>query len=75
MKSLALEPSTNTHLLEADNIQHEVISPEITVLHITGNGVLSHGEHGTLVIESPDALKYVQQEVNPVTGAIIAAFD
>lgn len=75
MKQLVLEPSTNTHVLEADAIEHEAITPEITALHLTGPGILSHGEHGTLVVESREAVKYVQQEFNPVTKALQAAFD
>jgi hypothetical protein len=44
-------------------------------LHIQGDGVVVHGEHGTLKTESEHIIKYVQQELNPVTNAMQAAFD
>jgi len=40
-----------------------------------GNAVVTHGEHGTLATESKHVMKYVQQEVNPLTKKMQAAFD
>jgi hypothetical protein len=34
-----------------------------------------HGEHGTIAIESPNVIKYVQQELNPVTKKLQNAWD
>ena len=40
-----------------------------------GGGVLSHGEHDSINIESSHFVKYTQQELNPVTRAMQNAFD
>jgi len=72
---VALEPSTNTHNLKADNVKAERISDSTVVLEIAGKGVVTHGEHGTVITETPDVIKYVQQEYNPVTRAIQTARD
>lgn len=74
-QKLVLEPSTNTHTIEANNIVSEEIGNGILKLKIKGDGVVTHGEHGTLKTESPDVIKYVQQEVNPVTRKIQNAYD
>lgn len=74
-QKLVLEPSTNTHTIEASNIVSEEIGNGILKLKIKGDGVVTHGEHGTLKTESPDVIKYVQQEVNPVTRKMQNAFD
>ncbi|SEA73966.1 hypothetical protein SAMN05443667_1086 [Flavobacterium gillisiae] len=72
---ITLEPSTNTHTLEAKNIEVEDLETGILKLIIIGEGIVTHGEHGTLKTESPHVLKYVQQELNPVTNALQNAFD
>jgi len=36
---------------------------------------VTHGEHGTLVTESENIIKYVQQELNPLTKKMQNAFD
>lgn len=73
--SITLEPSTNTHTLEAKNIEVEDLENGILKLKINGDGIVTHGEHGTLKTEIAHVIKYVQQELNPVTNAIQNAFD
>lgn len=75
MQKEVLEVSTNTHVLEAEKITKIATDGNTIKLKISGKGVLTHGEHGTIVTESPDVIKYVQQELNPVTKKIQAAFD
>ena len=74
-KMIVLELSTNTHKLEADSIVSEVIGAGILKLKIKGRGIVTHGEHNTIVTESENVLKYVQQELNPVTQQFQNAFD
>jgi hypothetical protein len=76
MNKVVLEPSTNTHAIESQNeIQTQDLKGGILKLKIKGAGIVTHGEHGTLVTESPDVIKYVQKELNPVTKALQNAFD
>ena len=75
MKKEVLEPSTNTHTLEAEAIETKDMGNGILKLKIKGNGVVTHGEHGTLKTENPNVIKYVQQEVNPITKKMQNAFD
>ena len=75
MKEIALENSTNTHKIKADKIEvfHDNIG---TVgLEVKGEGIVHHGEHGSFKTETPFVIKYVQQEVNPITKKIEDAND
>lgn len=73
---LALEKSTNTHTLESNSrIDSTNITESIVKVKLNGDTVITHGEHGTLKIESDNVIKYVQQEVNPVTKKMQNAFD
>lgn len=74
-KREVLEPSTNTHILEATEIKKTEFGNGILKLSITGEGIVKHGEHGTLKTESGTVIKYVQQELNPVTKKMRNAFD
>jgi len=70
-----LEPSTNTHTLKANNITTKDLSNGILKLKVKGDGIVTHGEHGTLRTESENVIKYVQQELNPVTKSLQNAYD
>lgn len=74
-ETLILEPSTNTHVLKADKIEMKKLGNGIIKLKITGNGIVTHGEHGTIKTEAENVIKYIQQEVNPISGIIQNAFD
>ncbi|AXG68324.1 hypothetical protein KORDIASMS9_00523 [Kordia sp. SMS9] len=71
----ALEKTTNTHILEAENIKVRHTVGSTQVLQIEGEGMVSHGEHGIIKTDSKYVIKYVQQEFNPVTRIIENAFD
>ena len=73
--TIVLEPSTNTHTITAPNITKTDLGNGILKLDIQGDGIVTHGEHGTIATEAPNVIKYVQQEVNPVTKKMQAAFD
>jgi hypothetical protein len=74
--SITLEKSTNTHLLESDSkIETQKITESIVMIKTNGDTIVTHGEHGTLKVESENVIKYVQQEVNPVTKKMQNAFD
>lgn len=75
MKKTVLEPSTNTHVLEAKNVTKEDLGNGMLKLSIEGEGIVTHGEHGTLKTESKTVFKYVQQELNPVTQKLQNAYD
>lgn len=75
MEHVVLEPSTNTHRVAAAQVAVKEVEPGTLKLAISGPGIVTHGEHGTLRTESEHVIKYVQQEYNPVTGAMQAAFD
>ena len=74
-KSVVLEHSTNTHVINASKIKVTNITDSILKLNIIGDGIIRHGEHGTIKTESDNVIKYVQQEYNPVTNALQNAFD
>ena len=74
IKTIALEPSTNTHSM-TNVVDVESITDSILKVKTTGNANVIHGEHGTLAIESENVVKYVQQEFNPVTRKLQNAWD
>jgi len=74
-QTVVLEPSTNTHSLNANSVSVEKIDNSILKLKVEGEGIVTHGEHGTLTTESKNVIKYVQQEYNPVTRKLRNAFD
>ena len=76
MQVVVLEPSTNTHRLQAESVHVTDLGKGMLKLKTSGNGgVVTHGEHGTLVTESQNIIKYVQQELNPLTQSLENAFD
>lgn len=74
MKTIALEKSTNTHQL-TEVAEMEKINESILKLKVGKNSKVIHGEHGSFAIESENVLKYVQQELNPVTKKLQNAWD
>ena len=75
-KTVVLEPSTNTHTMTAtQSVVVEDLGNSTLKLKVEGEGIVTHGEHGTLVTESPNVIKYLQQEFNPVTKKLRNAFD
>jgi uncharacterized protein (AIM24 family) len=74
-ETLILEPSTNTHVIEADKIEMKKLGNGIIQLKISGNGIVTHGEHGNIKTEAENVIKYIQQEINPISGIMQNAFD
>lgn len=73
---VVLEPSTNTHQLESEKVEVTDLGNGILKLKTSQTGgIVTHGEHGTLVTQSENVIKYVQQEVNPMTQRMENAFD
>jgi hypothetical protein len=70
-----LEPSSNTHVLNADQVSVVMVEPSILKLKIQGKGLVEHGEHHIIKTEGTNVYKYVQQEVNPVTKQLQNNFD
>jgi hypothetical protein len=75
MQVVVLEPSTNTHRLESESVEVRDLGHGILKIKTGQRGVVTHGEHGTLVTESQNVIKYVQQELNPLTKKMQNAFD
>jgi hypothetical protein len=76
MQTVALEPSSNTHLLVAPKIEKEEVAEGVLKCKIEGEGAMvQHGEHGTFSVESPVAWKVNQQEVDPISESLRPAFD
>jgi len=72
---IVLEKSTNTHELETGS------KPEYLKEHedgqvdfITDDGIVVHGEHGTMKVDGKRS-KVNQMEYNPVTQGLQKAFD
>jgi hypothetical protein len=70
-----LEQTTNTHILEAKAIKVVKTMDSTQVIEVSGEGVISHGEHGILKTESKHLIKYIQQEFNPITQIVENAYD
>ena len=74
-RTVVLEPSTNTHQMSASSVDVKDLGNSTLKLKVNGDGIVTHGEHGTLVTESDNVIKYVQQEFNPVTRKLRNAYD
>lgn len=74
-RTVVLEPSTNTHQMSANSVDVKDLGNSTLKLKVNGDGIVTHGEHGTLVTESDNVIKYVQQEFNPVTKKLRNAYD
>ena len=76
MQTVTLEPSTNTHRLTSTKVSVEALGHGILRVEVPAcPAVVTHGEHGTLTTEAQHIITYVQQEYNPVTQKMQAAFD
>lgn len=74
-KSIVLESSSNTHVMHGDVIEVKEIGGGILKLKVSGATVTTHNEHGDVHTNSENILKYVQQELNPITNEMQNAFD
>ena len=74
-REVVLEESTNTHKITANNVTVKDLGNSILKLNIEGEGIVTHGEHGVVKTETKHVIKYVQQELNPVTKNMQNAFD
>tara|TARA_R110000868_G_scaffold76573_2_gene220063 strand:- start:9498 stop:9734 length:237 start_codon:yes stop_codon:yes gene_type:complete len=72
---VVLEPSTNTHSMTAESVIVTDLGGGNLKLKVEGSGIVTHGEHGVVRTEAPDVIKYVQQELNPITNAFQNAYD
>jgi hypothetical protein len=73
--SVVLEPSTNTHTLQSKKEIETVSSNETVSVFKVNEGVVLHGEHGPIGVNSGLVIKYNQNEYNPVTRQMQKAFD
>lgn len=76
--TVVLEPSSNTHILTTEKaVKTKPVSgyPEMLIVEVEGQGIVTHGEHGTVVTEHKHVIKTVQKEYNPVTRLMANAFD
>lgn len=75
-QKVVLEPSTNSHEINGDiTVIAKTDQLGGIVLKVEGQGIVLHGEHGTIVTDSENVIKLVQQELNPVTKLLQNSFD
>jgi len=78
VKTLVLEPSSNTHVISIVNKNEsiEVLQNKGTDISLKANkSIITHGEHGMLVTEKKYIYKTCQKELNPITKKIQDAVD
>lgn len=73
-KEVVLEPSTNTHTLKGEINEVKAFDKGLAI-NLAGEGMVVHGEHGTIKTEAPQVVKMNQQEYNPLTRKIHDARD
>ena len=77
-KEVSLEESTNTHILKGDVEVVKTISKMNTVvMNTNGSAIVEHGHHAIVSTEPETCrvIKITQQEFNPITKALMDAFD
>lgn len=74
-EKIILEPSSNTHILEANSVEVKKLFNGIMQLRIIGNGIVTHDEHGTIKTEAEHIIKYIQRKVKPITISRQNKFD
>lgn len=78
MKNITLEESTNTHTMKGDVKMVKKMSKMNTlVLDLDNSAIVEHGHHAVVKTEDETkrVIKITQQEFNPVTKAMMNAFD
>ena len=75
MQEIALEKTTNTHMIKADKIKVLSEKGSMMELEIEGKGVVFHGEHGSFCTEAKYCDKVPQKEFNPLTKMLEDAND
>jgi len=85
LKTIVLEPSTNTHIIKeivantVEVTQPLKEDPSIRSITTYDKGVITHGEHGAIVIGGEDKVEHwtkgPQQEPSPFSGEMFAAQD
>jgi hypothetical protein len=78
MKKITLEESTNTHTLKGNaEVVKKMEKMNTIVLDTQGEAIVEHGHHAVVSTETETkrVIKITQQEFNPVTKALMNAFD
>ena len=77
-KSVLLEESTNTHILKGKvEVVKKFSKMNTIVLDTNGSTIVEHGHHAVVSTEpeTQRVIKITQQEFNPITKAMMNAFD
>ena len=77
-KNLVLEESTNTHTLKGEvSVVKKMNKMNTVVIDTNGSSIVEHGHHEVVSTEptTKRVIKITQQEYNPVTKALMNAFD
>ena len=76
MENIIVEKSNHPHVLETtEKPDVKEINENTLDIQLKGNAIVTHGEHGTLKIDTERVIKYNQYEVNPVTKELQKVFD
>lgn len=76
--TVVLEESTNTHVLKGNvSVTKKMQKLNTVVLKTNGATIVEHGQHATVRTEdeTKNIIKITQQEFNPITKAMMNAFD
>lgn len=74
MRQIVLEETTNTHTVTGNEVVENFRENEI-VGFTTKEAKVTHGEHRDINLPAGNYIKYVQQELNPVTRKMQQAYD
>ena len=77
-KNIVLEESTNTHTMIGDvKLVKKMNKMNTIVLDTNESSIVEHGHHACVSTEpeTKRVIKITQQEFNPVTKALMNAFD
>jgi|APHig6443718053_1056840.scaffolds.fasta_scaffold1256746_1 hypothetical protein len=75
---VVLEQSSNPHTLKGNvSVIKKIENMNTMVLELQGAAIVEHGQHATVRTEedSKNIIKITQQEFNPITKALMNAFD
>ncbi len=78
MEKIVLEKSTNTHTMKGEaQVVKKFDKMNTVVIDTHGSAIVEHGHHAIVSTEpeTKRVIKITQQEYNPVTKALMNAFD
>lgn len=75
LQEVELEPSTHTHTLKAPKVTKEEVEEGVMKVDIEGEGVVQHGEHGSMNVDGGRSFKFPQFENDPIQQVMRPTYD